>query len=537
MWLYILLGCILSGLFDITAFSINTDNQIYEPQIGLNYDSCTVGNATYFHGETFKLDCRTQCVCQNGRHACSTLCPHENLPPPVDTSICIAPKLVELPDHCCRVWLCEQPATDVNATCYNSSTTLWSPCSQSCGIGTSTRNITTTPGCQRLSTIRLCENHRCSRSNNNYYIAGDYATQEQGAKGEGSSGGELAASDAAVERAAGGTDRKQLRPYDGSTGYVPNGVALVGESEHRRRKGHECRSIQRTASSRLRLGPCVSRKLYRPKSCSLCQDSNMCCVPSITTTIKVELLCPLNSGDPFDFIEHGYDLWDSASIDPLDQEMLQSRQIHIENQFVDVQWVLKCECGPKSKNCRPRKTVGGVQKMPSSGHRATKVQPPAPEQQRLASSRVGDSIVAPPLLASGSGLDGPPGNGSGHRPEADTGGRAYRLWPEKQPSSSSQEPAGEPKGTNNSYDYYDGSVGRGKEGKVKNHKHQQQQKAHGQHRRQQHRAKVHGRDRQMHYRPQMHSPSQERVHPGWADASPAVEAGSSEELLKRVHRT
>lgn len=117
---------------------------------------------------------------------------------------------------------------------------------------------------------------------------------------------------------------------------------------------------------------------------------------SFCLSLQVEMLCPLNAVDPINFVQRhtqqqqqqqheaaaaaggralrggaaaagrgaaaarraAGELWDTVALEPIDQEFLQSHQIQIENKFIAVEWILKCECSKNVSTTREGKVVG-----------------------------------------------------------------------------------------------------------------------------------------------------------------------------------
>ncbi|XP_022250462.1 connective tissue growth factor-like [Limulus polyphemus] len=193
---------------------------------------CYVAGNTYKDGESFKLDCKTQCTCQNGTYGCVSLCPHENFRP---SAKCRNAQLVQVPGACCREWQCESNVMKhIKVTC-NRYSTNWTPCSIPCGIGSSRRLTNDNDDCELKNETRLC----------------------------------------------------QLKPCNHAIGDVTS-----NRSSRSRRHHQHCRATVRNPDF-IHLSDghnCISLKRYRPKYCGYCSGKD-CCTPKLSTTVEVPFQC------------------------------------------------------------------------------------------------------------------------------------------------------------------------------------------------------------------------------------------------------
>ncbi|XP_028919410.1 CCN family member 3 [Ornithorhynchus anatinus] len=209
-------------------------------------DNCVFDGTIYRSGETFQPSCKYQCSCRDGQVGCVPRCHQDLLLPGPD---CPFPRKVEVPGECCEQWICDPPdgtslagvalaafrqeatvgiaGPDSSLNCIE-QTTAWSACSQSCGLGVSTRATNKNRRCEMVQQARLC-----------------------------------------VVRVCGQEDRPQ-----------------VGK------RGKKCLRTQKSLQAMtLHHQNCTSLQTYKPRFCGTCGDGR-CCTPHHTKTVQVPFRCP-----------------------------------------------------------------------------------------------------------------------------------------------------------------------------------------------------------------------------------------------------
>ncbi|XP_078731715.1 CCN family member 4-like isoform X2 [Lampetra fluviatilis] len=141
---------------------------------------CRLNGEQYQNGQTFQQSCRYRCTCVNGAIGCVPVCTHESRPPLV---WCQRPRRVAVPGKCCERWVCDDIRAKIRKsvpkhlalavfrdereedTLWRSNclvqTTSWSPCSETCGLGISTRITNHNAACSMNRERRLCYVRPC----------------------------------------------------------------------------------------------------------------------------------------------------------------------------------------------------------------------------------------------------------------------------------------------------------------------------------------------------------------------------------------
>ncbi|XP_028984247.1 CCN family member 3-like [Betta splendens] len=213
--------------------------------------ACVLDGSVYRSGQTFFPSCKYQCACRDGQVACVPRCHVDVMLPGPD---CPAPRRVQAPGECCERWVCEAPAEasalggvamaayrqeetvrfggwDPSLNCIE-QTTEWGACSQTCGVGVSTRVTNKNRQCELVKQSRLCVIRPCDERR----------------------------------------DRTQPAPL------AP-------------KRGGRCqRTLRSEAAVHLSYRNCSSAQAYRPRYCGACVDGR-CCTPHRTKTALVDFQC------------------------------------------------------------------------------------------------------------------------------------------------------------------------------------------------------------------------------------------------------
>ncbi|KAM7382645.1 hypothetical protein PAMP_002367 [Pampus punctatissimus] len=214
-------------------------------------DVCVLDGSVYQNGQTFFPSCKYQCTCRDGQIACVPRCNVDVMLPGPD---CPMPRRVQIPGECCEKWVCEPQAEasalggfvmaayrqeetlsfdgwDPSLNCIE-QTTEWGACSQTCGMGVSTRVTNKNRRCELVKQSRLCLIRPCDDQK----------------------------------------DQTQL------TQFAP-------------KRGSKCqRMVRSNKAVHLSYKNCTSIQAYKPRYCGSCTDGR-CCTPHRTKTTLVEFQC------------------------------------------------------------------------------------------------------------------------------------------------------------------------------------------------------------------------------------------------------